>query len=322
VAAEVRTTARRCHAGGVWTLRAATAVSSTRRGRAAASRWSAVARPVLSVVASTVLTCCDRREHRVSAVQVDYTYLMGSDETSLAKIGHSVMPWERLKQLRTGSPYRLRMLWWHGGGLRLERALHRKFAGRHRSGEWFDFDGLDPVAAVSAATVEVFESGAVDGRRRLPRVPTVIGLNGTLIAFSAPVKSIPDADGTYRQQTWADGAWAAQCTAADGSGIRCPAPLVKHDFEAWKAGVRRPRDAAVEIPTGWVVCPYLQLDHDELDRWLRQRCPDHAGQKWQMWCAPEWEPFVPARHVNIVVREEKPEGDCWGEPYEVCPLKR
>ncbi|MEU7749322.1 GIY-YIG nuclease family protein [Nonomuraea sp. NPDC049158] len=92
-----------------------------------------------------------------------YVYLIGGDECPRVKIGHSKSPEHRLAEFKTGFPYRMRALWRHGGGSRLEYALHKRFERQHREGEWFGFGEADAVAAVSTATAELWDGGAIDG---------------------------------------------------------------------------------------------------------------------------------------------------------------
>lgn len=230
-------------------------------------------------------------------MQVDYVYVIGNDETSLVKIGHSEQPDKRLLQIKTGSPWPLRLLWQHGGGQRLERALHQRFAAQRRNGEWFDFGDADPVATVSAATAELIDSGTVTGKRRTPRLPCLVSLNGCLIVFMAPgrwEKGVLGFDELKRPFN----PWTAQCTAQSDIGQRCENPIV--DFmAAYRAGLIKYISVGFEVKGGWVVCNRIQLDARELERWLRQRCVTHA-HSFQAWCLPEWEQFDPVRHREML----------------------
>lgn len=57
----------------------------------------------------------------------------------------------RLRDLQTGSPVKLEVLYETEGNMSTERILHTLFAPRRIHGEWFDFGDLDPVTEVSGA---------------------------------------------------------------------------------------------------------------------------------------------------------------------------
>ncbi|MFI5638316.1 GIY-YIG nuclease family protein [Streptomyces goshikiensis] len=81
----------------------------------------------------------------------DRVYLIGDAKTMKVKIGIASDPKRRLSEIQTGNPARLVIFAVFHGNARTERALHKRFATRRLSGEWFDFVGLDPVQAVTAA---------------------------------------------------------------------------------------------------------------------------------------------------------------------------
>jgi hypothetical protein len=72
-----------------------------------------------------------------------YIYLLKCGE--LYKIGFSLKPRKRLKQFRTGSPHPIELV----HTLRtphfkmLEQILHRRFAQKRQTGEWFKLDPED-----------------------------------------------------------------------------------------------------------------------------------------------------------------------------------
>lgn len=80
-------------------------------------------------------------------------YLIGDPKTMKVKIGIASDPKRRLSQIQTGNPEKLVILAVFHGNARTERELHKRFAARRKSGEWFDFTGMDPVQAVTAAGV-------------------------------------------------------------------------------------------------------------------------------------------------------------------------
>lgn len=71
-----------------------------------------------------------------------YLYIIQSDKTGSLKIGRSKDPEKRLKQLQTGSPYSLKLIFMAEGKGHLEKRLHERLKDyrQRRKGEWFDFD--------------------------------------------------------------------------------------------------------------------------------------------------------------------------------------
>ncbi|MGW6976462.1 GIY-YIG nuclease family protein [Streptomyces sp. NPDC054952] len=82
-------------------------------------------------------------------------YLIGNVDSNLAKIGVTSQLAVRLRALRASSPVRLEVLWSTAGDWALERALHQRFTDRRTHGEWFDFKGTSPAAAVEEAAAEL-----------------------------------------------------------------------------------------------------------------------------------------------------------------------
>ncbi|MFE7116605.1 GIY-YIG nuclease family protein [Streptomyces sp. NPDC057654] len=80
-----------------------------------------------------------------------YVYVIGAAGSTRVKIGTSTSPEKRLKELQTGNPDRLEVLWHTPGGRELENLLHQAFAGHRAEGEWFDFGDVQPVGAIPAA---------------------------------------------------------------------------------------------------------------------------------------------------------------------------
>ena len=73
---------------------------------------------------------------------MDHLYIIQSDISGAIKIGRSKNPEKRLKQLQTGSPYKLQLLTVAKEKGDREKPLHRKFKPYKQAckGEWFDFD--------------------------------------------------------------------------------------------------------------------------------------------------------------------------------------
>lgn len=81
-----------------------------------------------------------------------YVYLIGSIGNPLVKIGNSSDPVKRMRQLQTGSPLLLVILWQYPtyDAETLELALHDHFADKRKHNEWFDL-GSSPVSVVMNA---------------------------------------------------------------------------------------------------------------------------------------------------------------------------
>ncbi|MFJ6486308.1 GIY-YIG nuclease family protein [Streptomyces sp. NPDC091682] len=86
-----------------------------------------------------------------------YVYVIGSVESTRVKIGTSVNPKKRLKELQTGNPERLELRWCTSGGRELETMLHQAFAAHRVEGEWFDFGDVQPVGAIPAVVHQLSE---------------------------------------------------------------------------------------------------------------------------------------------------------------------
>ena len=70
-----------------------------------------------------------------------YLYVIQSDVTGAVKIGISTDPQKRLKQLQTGSPYKLKLLCSIANMSHREKIIHNRLKDYKMSckGEWFDF---------------------------------------------------------------------------------------------------------------------------------------------------------------------------------------
>lgn len=69
-----------------------------------------------------------------------FVYFIQGKKTRRVKIGFSVNPTERLRDLQCGSPDKLVLLGCVHGTVKTERELHKKFAHLHSHGEWFECD--------------------------------------------------------------------------------------------------------------------------------------------------------------------------------------
>jgi hypothetical protein len=85
----------------------------------------------------------------------DQVYVIGALDSPVAKIGVSADPERRLRQIQAMSPMRLEILWKGTGGYPLESRLHAHLRAYHSHGEWFDFQGLDPMTVIHTALHEL-----------------------------------------------------------------------------------------------------------------------------------------------------------------------
>jgi hypothetical protein len=93
--------------------------------------------------------------------QGDWLYFIQSSETGMIKIGRSKHPQKRLKQLQTGSTYKLRLIAsFEGLGWR-EAEIHRdlKEWRIRQNGEWFHHDC---IGSIPEDIYEMIDYGAFD----------------------------------------------------------------------------------------------------------------------------------------------------------------
>lgn len=75
---------------------------------------------------------------REAAAIVGMVYFIRDDANGRIKIGTSLNPLGRLRELQTGNGTRLRLMSISPGGRAAERSYHKTFAARRLIGEWFD----------------------------------------------------------------------------------------------------------------------------------------------------------------------------------------
>lgn len=68
-----------------------------------------------------------------------HLYIIQSSNNGCFKIGRSKHPEKRLKQLQTGSPYKLKIILVVENEGKQEKILHSRFPKTACEGEWFDF---------------------------------------------------------------------------------------------------------------------------------------------------------------------------------------
>ncbi|MFI9787907.1 GIY-YIG nuclease family protein [Kitasatospora sp. NPDC051984] len=87
-----------------------------------------------------------------------HVYMMTAAGSRLIKIGVAKNPMQRLRELQTGSPGKLDVLWLVEGTLALEKALHGRLSAYRARGEWFDIKPLgNPVEVVEKHIAEIRE---------------------------------------------------------------------------------------------------------------------------------------------------------------------
>ena len=99
--------------------------------------------------------------------QTEYVYLIGSEASTLVKIGRTIDVPGRLAAIQRMSPAKLAVLWQAEGGAELETTLHRWFKDRRSHGEWFDFPGRDAREQVMRAIAETAAEAQRQRARRL-----------------------------------------------------------------------------------------------------------------------------------------------------------
>ncbi|WP_345780625.1 GIY-YIG nuclease family protein, partial [Streptomyces albipurpureus] len=82
-----------------------------------------------------------------------WVYLAGSLEARPVRLGTGHDTAARLREMQTGSPVRLHLMWCTRAGQDLERALLERFAAYRVHGPWLDFGDEHPVALVATAAV-------------------------------------------------------------------------------------------------------------------------------------------------------------------------
>ena len=82
----------------------------------------------------------------------DHLYLIQSDKSGMIKIGRSVDPEKRLKNLQTGNPNRLKLIAvFENQGYR-EKLLHEELDKFRKKGEWFTYE------CVGSIPIDIYDS--------------------------------------------------------------------------------------------------------------------------------------------------------------------
>jgi hypothetical protein len=93
-----------------------------------------------------------------------FTYIIQCESTGFLKIGKSRTPKARMKNMQTGCPSKLQMVWsWPED---IERELHSHFESRKVRGEWFDVDIDEAIAIASFLSKQAYREWCESIRER------------------------------------------------------------------------------------------------------------------------------------------------------------
>lgn len=82
---------------------------------------------------------------KIYGMKKDNLYIIQSNNNGLIKIGRSKNPQKRLKQLQTGNPNKLKLIYtFEGEGWR-EKIIHERLSYYRLEGEWFDYDCVGSI---------------------------------------------------------------------------------------------------------------------------------------------------------------------------------
>ena len=115
----------------------------------------------------------------------DQVYIIRQGDTRLFKIGVSNNPMRRLKNLQTGNPHPLKMMFsvaCHGlSAYEAEALIHRHLSKERVKGEWFDIQSDDRVVSIAQCMLNALSGKEDDVKTKdderdilsqLPDVPT------------------------------------------------------------------------------------------------------------------------------------------------------
>jgi len=92
-------------------------------------------------------------------MKLKHLYIIQSDLEGKIKIGRSIQPYKRLKQLQTGNPNKLRMIHVFENMGHLESYLHDVLSSFRLCGEWFSYKC---IGSIPIDLYEQIEFGAFD----------------------------------------------------------------------------------------------------------------------------------------------------------------
>lgn len=74
-------------------------------------------------------------------IEKGFVYFIINEQNSICKIGYSVSPANRLKELQTSCPYTLHIQKTVVGDIKMERLFHKIYKEYNINGEWFSLKG-------------------------------------------------------------------------------------------------------------------------------------------------------------------------------------
>lgn len=92
-------------------------------------------------------------------VKNDHLYIIQSSDAGMIKIGRSIHPDVRLKQLQTGHPAKLKLIHVFENMGYKEKYLHECLKSFRKKGEWFDYEC---VGSIPVEFYEIIPWGKLD----------------------------------------------------------------------------------------------------------------------------------------------------------------
>ncbi|MFJ4633594.1 GIY-YIG nuclease family protein [Streptomyces sp. NPDC088847] len=151
--------------------------------------------------------------------------ISSADQPAPVKIGKTGNVTQRLSQLQTASPFPLRV-WWskETADPDLEAKLHRHFADKRMSGEWFQFDETDWLGQIAEAANGLEDQQAIPrqtrrsarGRQELSSFPFVTHGHrpaGNVPEFSAEDSGTDDRCSCGHPMAMHAGPWPYYCVS-------------------------------------------------------------------------------------------------------------
>lgn len=105
-------------------------------------------------------------------------YLFGSEDGNPVKVGWSTDVEARIGQLRSGHPWKLRIIgaWWMSAGAgAAERHTHRLLKAHRMHGEWFSCSIAEAEAAIERAVAEVAADPVLASKHGRKTATRIIG---------------------------------------------------------------------------------------------------------------------------------------------------
>lgn len=81
----------------------------------------------------------DLRRSGVAKRDDGYLYFIADEDRTVAKIGRAKNPWSRLRDMQTGNPVKLEMVYCFRADMNAERLFHERYSHLRIRGEWFKY---------------------------------------------------------------------------------------------------------------------------------------------------------------------------------------